>query len=113
MSFISTGGDNVLPFTEMGGSPFVSTEPLKSGVPLYFTVKVSTTQDTSIEAVCSLPTYDTTPPGGRVSWYQYTSHPHYMRGNLVVFDDSALKYDHYVALGYGGGSAGDQVMLIL
>ena len=96
----------------MGGSPFISTERLKSGVPLHFTVRVSTTQGAHIETMCSIPTYDITPPMGRVSWYQYTSHPHFMRGNMVVLDDSELKEDNFVALGYGGKDSGDQVMVL-
>lgn len=87
--------------------------PLKllNGIPLYWSVKGTTTNGQSLTTQCTLQTYDNTIPDGRIdAWYPYTSHPHKIGGTIVAFDDSSLKVAHVYAIGLTQGYKGNQVI---
>lgn len=97
-----SGGRNVLAEFDMGGPQLLSTDPLPSGIPLYFTVKASNSQGRSSTATCSVPTYDITPPGGRMDQpYDISSHPFTLSALLVVHDDSELEDVGRASMGLG------------
>ena len=100
------GGRNLQKQFTMGGPQLLSTDLLKSGVPLYFTVTASNSQGKSSSATCSIPTYDTTPPGGRVEQsHDISSHPWTLSALLVVHDDSKLENAGWVSVGLGIGQS--------
>lgn len=97
-------GRNVRSEFQMGGPLLLSTDPLPSGVPLYFTLKASNSQGISSSTTCSIPTYDTTPPGGRVDRsYEISSHPFALSALLVCHDDSKLETNGRASVGLGAG----------
>jgi hypothetical protein len=50
-------------------------------------------------------------PDGRIDEsYPYTSHPHKISGNVVVFEDSTLMDTHYEAVGITNGEQGSDVV---
>jgi hypothetical protein len=74
------------------------------GIPRFFTIKAKNSQGTEAITECSLKTYDNTVPDGRIDEsYPYTSHPHKISGNVVVFEDSTLMDTHYEAVGITNG----------
>ena len=101
-----SGGLNVKAQFDMGGPQLLSTDQLPSGRPLYFTVKASNSQGKSSRTMCSIPTYDTTPPGGRVEEsYDISSHPFSLSALLVFHDDSPLRDMGRASVGLGSGKA--------
>ncbi|OWF46933.1 Delta-like protein 1 [Mizuhopecten yessoensis] len=106
------GGTNVVDWTDMGGaSLLVPTNDLPSGVPLYWTVKASNTQGLQAFSYCTLPTYDTSIPDGRIDpSYKFSSHPNKLSGTVVVFDDSTLEKSHEKAIGFSSGKYGSELV---
>jgi hypothetical protein len=101
-----SGGRNVKAEFDMGGPQLLSTDKLPSGVPLYFTVKASNSQGRSSRTTCSIPTYDTTPPGGRIEEsYAISSHPFTLSALLVFYDDSRLQDMGLASVGLGVGES--------
>ena len=83
---------------------------LPGGHPLHFTVYAMNNGGGTSTATCSLPTFDTTLPTGRVTPdFTSTSHPHILRASAVVYDDSVILM---LKEGVGFGSAiwGDQIV---
>ena len=61
-------------------------------------------------ATCSLPTYDTTLPGGRISPdFLSTSHPNILSASCVIHEDSEI-VSWKEGVGYGIGVWGDDVI---
>ncbi len=61
-------------------------------------------------ATCSLPTFDTTLPSGRITPdFLSTSHPHIMRASAVVYDDSLILMQKE-GVGLGTETWGDQIV---
>ena len=80
------------------------------GVPLYFTVHVSNEAGVSVPATCRLDTFDITIPGGRMAEaFISTSNPNVLKGVVTVYEDSPLQQT-MVAVGYGKGIWGEQVV---
>jgi hypothetical protein len=80
-----------------------------SGQPLYFTLYVENTSGARIQTTCMLPTYDTTPPTGRIYVdFLSTSNPAVLKASLKVNDDSPITRA-VVAVGYAKGIYGDQI----
>ena len=58
---------------------------------MFFTVTAKNSQGGAAKATCELPTYDTTPPGGRVTeGFISTSHPNIITASVLVIDDSVI-----------------------
>ena len=105
----SRGGNNIRNWTEMGGPSILVTANLPGGIPLYWTVKAKNSQGLEATAQCSLATFDSSLPDGRVEHaYKFSSHPSKLISSVVVFDDSPLVYTHYKAVGYSQGKFGSQ-----
>ena len=103
------GGTNVIDWTEMGGSTLLVPTKLPGGVPLYWTVKAKNSQGLEATTQCSLKTFDSTLPDGRVEHsYKFSSHPSKLVASVIVFEDSPLVDIHYKAVGYSAGQFGSQ-----
>jgi len=103
------GGTNVQDWTEMGGSSLLVPAKLPGGIPLYWSVKAKNSQGLEATAQCSLNTYDSTLPDGRVEHaYRYSSHPSKLVGSVMAFEDSPLTDVHNKAVGYSPGKFGSQ-----
>ena len=62
-----------------------------AGRMLFFTVTARNSQGGAANATCELPTYDMTPPGGRVTEeFISTSHPNLIRASVLAIEDSKL-----------------------
>nr|KAG5704401.1 hypothetical protein BaRGS_031107 [Batillaria attramentaria] len=74
-------------------------------------VKARNSQGLESTESSSLTTYDCTFPDGRVDMaYKCTSHPHKLRANVIVFDDSELVPDRLShGVGYSPSSHGHEV----
>ncbi|KAI6655616.1 hypothetical protein LOD99_2114 [Oopsacas minuta] len=105
------GGNDVVRDDRMNGNTVLIARQLLSSIPLYWTAKASNSQGVSAASECSLPTYDTTLPIGRVDFmeYIYSSHPSILIGETTIIDDTNLKR-HLQAIGYGLGPFGDQTV---
>ncbi|CAH1802777.1 unnamed protein product [Owenia fusiformis] len=104
------GGCDEVAVEPMGGSSTIVSMPLTSGVPLYFLIIASNNQGASASIECKLSTYDMTLPKGRmIPDFHSSSHPHILRASGMAVDDSPLK-QHALAIGYGNGIFGDQVV---
>ena len=85
-------------------------QPLRSGVPLYFTIRARNSGGGTATATCYLPTYDVTVPGGRVdAAFSSTSHPNILKASAVVHEDSDI-LARKASIGFGVGIWGDQVV---
>ena len=81
-----------------------------AGVPLYFSVNVANEAGESVRAVCSLPTYDMTIPGGRMTEsFSSTSNPRVLKGTVTVYDDSTIESSR-VGVGFGKDIYGEQIV---
>lgn len=81
-----------------------------AGVPLFFTVIVANEAGNSVRATCSLPTYDMTIPGGRMTEsFRSTSNPRILKGTVTVYDDSVIAESN-VAVGFGKDLYGEQII---
>ena len=81
-----------------------------SGQPIYFTLYVENTSGARSRTTCMLPTFDTTPPTGRISVeFLSTSNPSLLKASLKAHDDSEIT-SAAVAIGYGKGIYGDQIV---
>ena len=105
------GGDDLVSDERMNGNTVLIARKLTSNIPLYFTAKGSNSQGVSSSTECSLNTYDTTPPNGRVDFntFIYSSHPSKLIGEATIIDDTNLKMQ-FQAIGYGPGRYGDQTV---
>ena len=66
-------------------------QKLVSGVPLFFTVFATNSAGLRASTTCSLPTYDTTLPRGRVTPdFLTSSHPNVLKGSALITDDSPI-----------------------
>ncbi|XP_041378093.1 uncharacterized protein LOC121390363 [Gigantopelta aegis] len=78
------------------------------GQKLYFTVIASNSGGGSTTVMCSIPTFDITPPGGRVlQEFLTTSNPTILKASVLVFEDSEIEYSA-VGIGYGKGIYADE-----
>ncbi|XP_070573761.1 uncharacterized protein [Ptychodera flava] len=94
----------------MGGPAVVIAQVLPGGVVTHFTVKATDSAGNMAMATCSLPTYDVTLPGGRVTPDFYsTSRPDVLRASAVVYDDSPL-VSQKEGIGFGYGIFSDQII---
>ena len=83
---------------------------LLNGVTLYFTVRATNSQGGSATATCTLPTFDTTLPGGRVDIaFKSTSHPGILKASAVLHEDSEIMNSR-LAIGFGVDINGDQII---
>lgn len=81
-----------------------------SGVPLYFSVYVTNQAGETATAICSLSTYDVTLPGGRMGVaFRSTSNPRVLKATVTVYEDSPIT-ESRVAVGYGKGVDGSQIV---
>lgn len=104
-----SGGTNVVDWTTMGGNTLMVPAKLPSGIPLYWTVKARNSQGLESTVQCSLDTFDSTLPDGRVQHaYKYQSHPNRLIASVVAFEDSPLADTHYKAVGFSPGQFGSQ-----
>ena len=101
------GGKNVKNGVDMGGPKLVSSEyALPSGIPLYFTVTARNSEGLTADSRCSIPTYDTTLPSGRVEQsFDVSTNPFILSAFFVAHDDSVLKDSGRVSIGLGTGSS--------
>ncbi|XP_048258717.1 uncharacterized protein LOC124137708 isoform X1 [Haliotis rufescens] len=107
------GLSDVLRRVSLGGPSSIITQRFSKnvyGVPVFFTVYGENSAGARSTVTCSIPTYDVTPPGGRLtSDFSSTSNPAELRGNLVVYEDSDLVKSS-VGVGLGRGIYGDEVI---
>ena len=104
-----SGGTNVADWAEMGGYSLLAPAKLPGGIPLYWTVKATNSEGLEATAQCSLNTFDSTLPDGRVEHsYKFSSHPTKLSASIVVFEDSPLDNIHYKAVGFSPGQYGSQ-----
>ncbi|XP_070564497.1 uncharacterized protein [Ptychodera flava] len=104
------GGCDILIDELQGQAGLVSTKPLENGIPIYFTVTANNMAGLTSSAQCHLPTYDNTPPSGRVTPdYLLTSHPSILNAFSVVTDDSVI-VDQWEAIGFGSDIYGHQLV---
>ena len=105
------GGTDVQDWTYMGGNSLMVPAKLPGGIPIYWTVKANNSQGLYVNVQCSLTTYDSTLPDGRVDHaYKISSHPSKLVGYVVAFEDSNLEKFHRMAVGYNPGKFGSQVV---
>ena len=103
------GGTDLQDWTDMGGSSLMVPAKLPGGIPIYWSVKAKNSQGLEAIVQCSLNTYDSTLPDGRVEHaYLFSSHPSKLVGFVVAFEDSPLKEIHQSAVGYSPGKYGSQ-----
>lgn len=103
------GGTDLQDWTDMGGNSLLVPMKLPGGVPIYWSVKAKNSQGLEAITQCSLNTYDSTLPDGRVEHlYAFSSHPSKLVASVIAFEDSPLKDDHYKAVGYSPGKYGSQ-----
>ena len=103
------GGTDVVDWTVMGGSTLLVPVKLPGGIPLYWTVKAKNSQGLEATTQCSLDTFDSTIPDGRVEHaYKCSSHPNKLIASVIVFDDSPLMDTHHKAVGFSTGKFGSQ-----
>ncbi|XP_070573717.1 uncharacterized protein [Ptychodera flava] len=94
----------------MGGPSVVIAQMLPGGLVTHFTVKATDSANNVAMATCSLPTYDVTLPGGRVTPdFHSTSRPDVLRASAVVYDDSPL-VSQKEGIGFGYGIFSDQII---
>ncbi|XP_067658325.1 uncharacterized protein [Haliotis asinina] len=105
------GLDDVIAKVKLGGPSLVITHELKPhGVPLYFTILGVNHGDLETPITCSIPTYDITPPGGRLTAdFLTTSNPSELRASLVVYEDSVLNITN-IGVGVGKGMYADEIV---
>ena len=105
------GGDDEVSNDRMNGNTVLIARVLTPGIPLYWTASASNSQGVSVSTQCSLPTYDMTPPVGRVDFngYIYSSHPSKLIGETTIIDDTNLQSQVH-AVGYGRAQYGDQTV---
>jgi hypothetical protein len=107
----SPGATDICTWSKMTKPGLLAPLQLLYGIPLYWSVKGTTSDGQSVTTQCALQTYDNTHPDGRIDvWYPYTSHPHKIGGTIVVFDDSSLRVTHVYAIGLTQGYNGNQVI---
>ncbi|XP_053407458.1 uncharacterized protein LOC123547213 isoform X2 [Mercenaria mercenaria] len=103
------GGTNVVDWTDMGGNSLMVPSKLPGGIPLYWSVKAKNSQGLESISQCSLDTYDSTLPDGRVEHsYTFSSHPNKIIASVIAFEDSPLVETHYKAVGFSPGQFGSQ-----
>ena len=79
-------------------------------MPLYFSVYVTNQAGETATAICSLATYDVTLPGGRMGVaFRSTSNPSVLKATVTVYEDSPIA-ESRVAVGYGRGIDGYQIV---
>ena len=84
-------------------------QPLKTGVPLFFTVHGVNSGGGSSSVTCRLPVFDITVPTGRLTAdFSLTSNPNVIKANALVHDESDIA-EAFVAVGFGEESYGDQL----
>lgn len=104
------GGVDIKEWSAMSGSSLTAPYKMNAGVPLYWTVKAANSGGQVATTQCSLHTYDTTVPDGRIeASYRYTSHRNRISGTVFVFDDSPLVDQHHQAAGFSKGRFGTEV----
>ncbi|KAK3101936.1 hypothetical protein FSP39_007496 [Pinctada imbricata] len=105
------GASDVLQGKELGGPSTILKDKLSvSGLPLYFTVFAENDAGGVATATCSLPTYDTTLPVGRITpGFTATSNPKVMKAQVVAFEDSEMTRTEG-AIGYGTDIYGEQIL---
>ncbi|XP_046574117.1 uncharacterized protein LOC124282192 [Haliotis rubra] len=107
------GLSDVLRQSSLGGPSAIITQPFPQnshGVPVYFTVYGENSAGARSTVTCSIPTYDVTPPGGRLTAdFSSTSNPAELRGNVVVYEDSDLVKSS-VGVGLGRGIYADEII---
>ncbi|XP_072034301.1 uncharacterized protein [Amphiura filiformis] len=102
------GGSEVIKDQLFAGPSAIISEHLPNGVPLYFTVRAKNSQGGYATATCTLPTFDTTLPGGRLDVaFRSTSHPGVLKASAVIYDDSEIMIKK-TSTGFGVGLYGDQ-----
>ena len=106
-----SGGDDVVKDDRMNGNSVLIARQLIHSIPLYWTARASNSQGVSAASQCSLETYDTTLPIGRVDFSEfiYSSHPSVLIGEATILDDTKL-INQLQAVGYGLGPFGDQTI---
>ena len=106
-----SGGTDIVKDDKMSGNSILIARPLISSIPLYWTATASNSQGQSASSQCSLETYDTTLPIGRVDFSEfiYSSNPSVLIGEATILDDTKL-ITQYQAVGYGIGPFGDQTV---
>ncbi|XP_078658231.1 uncharacterized protein LOC144903714 [Branchiostoma floridae x Branchiostoma belcheri] len=107
---VTRGGSDQVLNQPLGGFTTIVPQVMRGGVPLYFTVTATNSAQLTSLVTCELPTYDLTPPGGRVTPdFLSTSHPGILRASAVALDDAAL-VNQKEAVGFGRKVYGDQVV---
>ena len=77
---------------------------------MYFTVWAENSSGRRSKVTCSLLTYDITEPTGKItSDFLISSNPAVLRASVVITEDSTLTLTQ-VAVGYGKGYYGDQIV---
>ncbi|GAB1602264.1 uncharacterized protein LOC115224694 [Argonauta hians] len=105
------GGNNVADWTEMSEYSVFIPVMLPGGIPLHWTVKVNNSEGLESLTSCTLETYDSTVPDGRFDpSYPFTSRKDTLKGTVIIMDDSPIVEKGHVAIGYGPGTLGSQVM---
>ncbi|KAK6174798.1 hypothetical protein SNE40_013376 [Patella caerulea] len=104
------GLQDAFPETELGGpSSVITTRLSHSGIPIYFTVVGKNSGGGSATVTCSIPTYDTSLPGGRFTAdFVTSSNPRVLKASVVVFEDSDLEYSA-IGVGVGRGIYSDEM----
>ncbi|XP_046562947.1 uncharacterized protein LOC124271840 [Haliotis rubra] len=107
------GLSDVLRKSTLGGPSTIITQRFSKngyGVPVYFTVYGENSAGARSTVTCAIPTYDVTPPGGRLTAdFSSTSNPAELRGNVVVYEDSDLVKSS-VGVGLGRGIYADEII---
>ncbi|XP_048251916.1 uncharacterized protein LOC124135018 [Haliotis rufescens] len=106
-----SGGTNVVDWTEMAGNTLTMPVQLSYGIPLYWTLRARNSEGGEALTQCMLHTYDNTPPDGRVDEdFRISSNPFELGGTVVVLDDSIVDPQQEIALGFGPGAQGYEVI---
>ncbi|XP_067664253.1 uncharacterized protein [Haliotis asinina] len=106
-----SGGTNVVDWTEMSGNTLTMPAKLTQGIPLYWTVRARNSEGGEALTQCMLHTYDNTPPDGRVDEdFRISSNPFELGGTVVVLDDSVVDPQQEIALGFGPGAQGYEII---
>ena len=82
---MSPGNADQRNWTEMKANPTYYEEPLRDGVPLFWTVRLTDDFGNQAMSSCKLDTYDMTVPEGWTKWYPTSSsRVTHIRANLEV-----------------------------
>lgn len=103
--------DDIIEYTNLTGSRIVIPHQLIPASPIHVTVTATNLNGDKSVAVCSMTSYDRSPPLARISPIRpVSSHPNKISALFSLFDESGVDTAVHVAIGTVPGDFGNDVM---